>query len=52
MLDTNSAVFLQAEMDREEEDIALDPVRADIKALDDKMDSIKADVVLPRWLTL
>ena len=44
MLDTNSAVFLQAEMDREEEDIALDPVRADIKALDDKMDSIKADV--------
>jgi hypothetical protein len=37
-------VFLQAESDREEETITLDPVRADVKALDDKMKATEEDV--------
>ena len=38
-------VFLQAESDREEETIALDPVRAVVKkALDDKMGALEEDV--------
>ena len=37
-------VFLQAESDRDEETITLDPVRADVKALDDKMKTLEEDV--------
>ena len=37
-------VFLQAESDREEETITLDPVRADVKALDDKTKAMEEDV--------
>ena len=45
MLETGTAeVFLQAESDRDEETITLDPVRADVKALDDKMKTLEEDV--------